>query len=170
MAKEDLEAVSQPVSIKLGYLILVVLTLATAIVGSLGSINAATFYTLLRQPSWAPPPGIFGPVWTILYTMMAIVACRLWQRLRDFKHPILRAYYLQLFLNGAWSWIFFNWHLGSLGLATIALLVAVLIQLMIAAFRIDPVSTALLGPYVLWVSFAGCLNLSLWLANPQLLA
>lgn len=151
----------------IGWLILCYLV---AGIGGVASINAGSFYAQLVRPEWAPPGSLFGPVWTALYTLMAIAAWLVWRQ-RGFRHarPALILFLVQLAVNGLWSWLFFAWQLGALSFIDILLLL-VLINLTIVSFwRIKPLAAMLLVPYLLWVSFAAVLNYSIWQLNPQLL-
>src|SRR5690606_37211061 len=91
-----------------------------AAIGGMASINATEFYAELTQPSWAPPGGVFGPVWTVLYTLMGISAW-LVQRENGIKAaPVaLSLFMIQLVLNALWTWVFFHWRLGALSFVTI---------------------------------------------------
>ncbi len=148
---------------------LVVCFIASGI-GALASIRAQSFYTQLTQPSWAPPPWVFGPVWTILYAMMAIAAWLVW-RTGGFRanRAALSLFLAQLSVNAIWSWLFFAWHLGALAFADIALLWILVIATTAMFWRVRPLAGALFIPYLLWVSFAAALNFSVWQLNPQIL-
>src|SRR5690606_18792037 len=90
----------------IGWLVLVYV--AAAIAG-VGSVNAPVFYRELTLPDFAPPAWWFGPVWSTLYTMMAIAAWLVWRRF-DQHHGAklaLTMFVLQLGLNVLWSWLFF---------------------------------------------------------------
>ena len=148
---------------------LVVCFIASGI-GALASIRAQSFYTQLTQPNWAPPPWVFGPVWTILYAMMAVAAWLVW-RAGGFRanRAALSLFLVQLAVNAIWSWLFFAWHLGALALADIALLWILVIATLVMFWRVRPLAGALLIPYLLWISFAAALNFSVWQLNPQVL-
>jgi translocator protein len=141
-----------------------------AAVGSAASINAGPFYAQLVRPEWAPPPGVFGPVWTILYALMGVAAWLIW-RADGFRtaRTALTLFLVQLGVNALWSWLFFGWRLGALAFADIVLLWALLVATLIAFWRIRPLAAVLLMPYLLWVSFAAVLNYSVWQLNPQFL-
>ena len=149
-------------------LTIVALTYLAAGIGALGSVNAPLFYQQLQQPDWAPPAWLFGPVWTTLYTLMAIAAWLVW---RSSKHAqlALRLYFSQLVVNALWSWLFFAWYLGALAFANILLLLALIIVTAICFWRYNKLAGLLLVPYLLWVSFAAVLNFSIWQLNPGVL-
>jgi tryptophan-rich sensory protein len=138
-----------------------------AFLGAAASINAPTFYAELTQPEWAPPAWLFGPVWTTLFSMMAVAAWLVWRRGGwALQRRSLGLFLLQLVFNALWSWLFFAWQLGGLALADIVVL-WVAIAATIATFRqVSRVAAVLLVPYLAWVTFAGVLNFSLWRMNP----
>ena len=140
-----------------------------AAVGSAASIRAASFYTELVQPGWAPPPAIFGPVWTVLYALMGVAAWLVW-RVGGFRAAgtALSLFMAQLVVNALWSWLFFGWQRGALAFADIVLLWLLVVATLIAFWRVRPLAGVLLIPYLLWVSFATALNYSVWQLNPQI--
>lgn len=154
-----------------GALFWVGLTFLTAALGGLASARAAGFYGALQLPGWAPPAWVFGPVWSVLYALMALSAWLVWRH----RHTVsgssgLGLYALALLPNALWSWLFFAWQLGLWALIDIAVL-WVLVGLTVRAFwRVRPVFGWLLVPLWAWVSFAGLLNAALWQANPALLS
>lgn len=139
-------------------------------IGVIASISAASFYAQLVQPHWAPPPSVFGPVWTILFALMGIAAWLVW-RTGGFRanRSALSLFLLQLAVNALWSWLFFAWHRGDLAFADIMLLWLLIVATLVSFWRVRPLAGALLIPYLLWVSFAAALNFSMWQLNPQLL-
>ena len=141
-----------------------------AAIGSAASIQAGSFYTQLVRPDWAPPPDIFGPVWTVLYALMGIAAWLVW-RVAGFRaaRTALTLFLVKLAVNALWSWLFFGWHLGAVAFADIVLLWVLIVATLIAFWRIRPIAGALLIPYLLWVSFASALNYAVWQLNPQIL-
>lgn len=141
-----------------------------AVIGGAASTQAGPFYTELVRPEWAPPPSIFGPVWTVLYILMGIAAWLVW-RVGGFRAAqfALTLFLVQLALNALWTWLFFGFHLGALAFAEILLLWVLIVATLIAFWRIRPLAGALLVPYLLWVSFASALNYSVWQLNPQVL-
>jgi tryptophan-rich sensory protein len=154
----------------LGLIGWLVTSFAASAVGALASIQAKSFYGQLVQPTWAPPPALFGPVWSLLYAMMAIAAWLVWRRGGFRANRIALSLFLaQLVLNALWSWLFFAWHLGASAFADIVILWVLIIATLISFWRVRPLAGALLIPYLLWVSFASALNYSIWQLNPQVL-
>lgn len=149
----------------------IALAQAAGIVGSFATVEARTFYAQLAQPAWAPPGGIIGPIWIVLFTLMGIAAWLVWrERERANVRTALTLFVVQLVVNAAWSWLFFAFHLGGVSFLWIVLLLALVIATAIAFWRIRPAAGALLVPYMAWLCFAGALNYVLWRANPSLLA
>jgi translocator protein len=153
-----------------GLLAWLIVSFIAAAIGGVASIQAGPFYTQLLRPDWAPPPTIFGPVWTVLYTLMGIAAWLVW-RVGGFRaaKAALTLFLVQLALNALWSWLFFGWYRGAFAFADILLLWALIVATLIFFWRIRPLAGALLVPYLLWVSFASALNYSVWQLNPQVL-
>ena len=147
-----------------------IVSFIAAAIGGAASIQAGPFYTQLIRPDWAPPPWIFGPVWTALYALMGVAAWLVW-RVGGFRaaQSALTLFLAQLALNALWSWLFFAWHRGALAFVDILLLWALIIATLIAFWRIRALAGALLVPYLLWVSFATALNHAVWKLNAQLL-
>jgi tryptophan-rich sensory protein len=143
---------------------------AASAVGAVASIQAKSFYSQLTQPTWAPPPWLFGPVWTVLYALMSIAAWLVW-RSGGFRanRIALSLFLLQLSLNALWTWFFFAWHHGALAFADIVLLWVLIVATLVSFRRVRPLAGTLLIPYLLWVSFASVLNYSVWQLNPQVL-
>ncbi len=141
---------------------------AAAAVGAIASSNAGGFYQQLVQPAWAPPASWFGPVWTVLYALMAVAAWLVWRQ-GGFRHAggALLLFVVQLAVNALWTWLFFSWRLGMLAFVEIILLWLLIVMTMVAFRRVNQTASILLLPYLLWVSFAAALNYALWQANPQ---
>jgi benzodiazapine receptor len=134
-----------------------------ALIGGLGVAGTAAEYQNLNQPSWAPPSWLFGPVWTILYAMIAVAGWLVWRRTG--WNRALTVYAVQLVLNAVWTPIFFGF--GQYGLALIDIVVLwLLIGATIYLFRpISRTAAWLLVPYWAWVTFATALNAAIWHAN-----
>ena len=146
------------------------LCFAAAAVGAFASIEAASFYAQLAQPSWAPAASVFGPVWSLLYALMGIAAWLVWREggWRR-QRGVLLLFVVQLAVNAIWSWLFFAWHRGALAFADIVLLWLLIVVTLIGFWRVRSLAGALLLPYVCWVSFAAALNFAVWQLNPRIL-
>ena len=147
------------------------LSFAAAAIGALASVQAATFYQQMTQPSWAPPSSVFGPVWSVLYALIGIAAWLVWREggWRR-QRGVLTLFVVQLAVNALWSWLFFGWHRGALAFADIVLLWLLIVATMVGFWRVRPVAGALLLPYLAWVGFASALNFAVWQMNAGVLA
>jgi tryptophan-rich sensory protein len=113
---------------------------------------------------------VFGPVWTILYTLIAVAAWLVWRE-RDSRSvkPALGLMIIQLAANSLWTWIFFAWRKGGWAFGEIVVLWILIAGTTAAFWRIRTVAGALFLPYLAWVSFAAALTYSVWQRNPLLL-
>jgi tryptophan-rich sensory protein len=145
--------------------------LATLAVAQLGRIASAPeiggWYAGLAKPSFNPPDGAFAPVWITLYVLMAIAAWLVWRAPVDeaARRGALGAWWIQLGLNLAWSWIFFA--AKDLAWAFVDI-VALLGAIGFTIWRFAAISRGaawLLAPYLAWVGFAALLNFSVWRLN-----
>ncbi|HET9423801.1 MAG TPA: TspO/MBR family protein, partial [Gemmatimonadaceae bacterium] len=153
----------------LGLLASLLLCFATAAIGALATRSAPEFYAALTRPTWAPPASVFGPVWTLLYALMAVAAWLVGKErgLRAARLP-LGLFAVQLVLNALWSWLFFAWRRGLLAEVEIVVLLALIALTLVAFWRVRPVAGVLLLPYLLWVGYATALTFALVGLNPAL--
>ena len=137
-----------------------ILTFLIAFLGGLSnSFTDWSWYERLEQSSLRPPNYIFGIVWPILYTLMAVVSF-LQAKL------IYKVYIAQLILNGAWSWIFFAHQALTLALFDIIILIILNVIILHKLWTNNSyVSFFLYLPYVLWISFASYLNANIVFLN-----
>ncbi len=155
---------------KTRWLPLIVLLLAAFSAAAIGGIATGSsvrdWYPLLNKPSWNPPSWVFGPAWTLLYTLMSIAAWRIWLR-RDQPGAIttLRLHAVQLIANALWSILFFGQRRPDLALMEIGVLWTLLLIIQIRLFRQDRPAALLWLPYLAWVTFATALNTSIWWLN-----
>jgi len=146
------------------------LSLGAAAVGAVASVRANIFYQELSRPEWAPPAWIFGPVWSILYLLMAIAAWIVWRH-RGFRESgmALWLFIAQLTANALWSWLFFSWHNGAWSFYEILILWVLLLCTVASFWRLRSLAGALLLPYLAWVTFASALCFAIWRLNPAAL-
>lgn len=142
-----------------------VFTLAVGLVaGQVTVPNIASWYSGLAKPSFNPPNGIFAPVWTALYVLIAVAAWRVW-RVAGWWAKGLALWLIQLALNFAWSFIFFGAHNPGAALADLVILWFAIAATLTVFWRTDRAAGGLLIPYLAWVSFAGVLNFWVWRLN-----
>jgi len=151
-----------------GLLLWLLAAFAAGAVGAIASVDAASFYARLSKPSWAPPAGVFGPVWSTLYALMGVAAWLVW-RSPAARGAALGLFGTQLAANALWSWLFFAWHRGAMAAVEVLVLLVLIVATIAAFWRISRLAALLLVPYVLWVSFASVLTWAVWRSNPGLL-
>lgn len=135
--------------------------LATLLSGGMGD------FRMLNQPPLSPPGWVFPVVWTVLYLLMGYSSYRVYTAGKPpaFTQRALKLYAAQLFFNFLWPIVFFSfaWYLGAF---FVLLILWALILLTLRAFTaIDETAGDLLIPYILWVTFAGYLNLGVYFLN-----
>jgi tryptophan-rich sensory protein len=117
------------------------------------------WYAGLAKPSFNPPNWLFGPVWTLLYLLIAVAGWRVFESDRG-GWP-MKLWWAQLALNFLWSPVFFAAHQIGLALALILLLLGAILAFIVASWRQDRVAAWLFAPYAAWVGFASALNASI---------
>ncbi len=131
------------------------------------SRSVTEWYPTLVKPSWTPPNAVFGPVWAVLYVLMAIAAWMVWRK--DMRFAGVRAalilFFVQLGLNFLWSLLFFGLRSPGLALIDIAALVVALALTVWAFFQHSRWAGAIMLPYLAWACFAAALNLAIWQLN-----
>jgi benzodiazapine receptor len=143
---------------------LVVSFVAVALVALIGGLSTDTgpgsWYQGLEQPAWNPPDAVFGPVWTLLYTIMAIAAWLVFRHgpSRPAVRLALGAYAVQLALNLAWTLVFFGAESVTVALGVIVALLVALLATIALFLRVERLAGLLLVPYALWVAYAAALN------------
>lgn len=143
-----------------------VLAAAAAAIGvaGLGALmtDLGPWYQSLRQPSWKPPDWLFGPGWTLIFAFAAMAGVTAWRQApnRASREWLLVLFALNGFLNILWSLLFFrlqrpDWALAEVGFFWLSILLLILV-----VSRYSKASSALLLPYLAWVTFAAALNLA----------
>jgi benzodiazapine receptor len=125
------------------------------------------WYSNLIRPAWTPPSWVFGPVWSVLYTLMAIalILVIINRANHEITFPVI-LFIIQLSLNAGWVGIFFGLHQIGFAFLEILFLWTVILFTVIAFWKVSQLGAVLLLPYLFWVSFAAVLNFSLWRLNP----
>lgn len=129
-------------------------------------IASSEWYNALNKPSWNPPNWLFGPVWTLLYTLMGIAAWRVWNKF-GFRHArmALITFLIQLILNGLWSQLFFGLQAPGWAFLEIFFLLAAILVTTFLFSKKNRTAAWLMVPYILWVGFAAVLNGTIWWIN-----
>jgi len=124
------------------------------------------WYRTLARPAIAPPNWVFGPVWTLLYGLMAFAAWRIWLAPSSPGRILALGLFLaQLALNLAWTWIFFRKHAIGAALIEVSVLWAAIRATTAAFSRVEVGASWLMAPYLAWVTFAAALNAAFWRLN-----
>lgn len=143
---------------------IILLILLCNFVGAVGSYftfsSISNWYVYLNKPFFNPPNYLFGPVWTLLYTLMGISAFLAWKNKKAMKY-----FWIQLFLNGIWTPIFFGARNLGLAFIVIVVLLVYIVKTIQAFAKVNKTASYLLYPYLAWVSFASLLNFTLWYLN-----
>lgn len=143
--------------------------IAVSVVALIGANSPPdAWFEALRKPSFNPPGAVFGPVWTLLYLLMAIAAWLVVKQTsapRQQRRTAMGLMGLQLFLNALWSPLFFGLHSPGWAFVDICLLWLAIVVTIKAFAAIRPAAAWMLAPYVLWVSFALVLNGTIWMMN-----
>lgn len=150
---------------------LVVSILACQCAGLIGSIFTMpaipTWYETSAKPSFTPPSWLFAPAWVTLYILMGVAAFLIWRKGLDIRNveSALIIFLVQLVLNALWSAIFFGAKSLIGGAVVIVLLWIAILFTILRFFKISAAAGGLLIPYILWVSFASVLNISILALN-----
>lgn len=121
------------------------------------------WYAALNKPSFNPPNWLFGPVWTVLYVLIAMAGWRTWETGRSSGRMTL--WWVQLVLNFLWPLVFFVLRQPWIALVIILALLVTILLFARRSWTVDRVSAVAFVPYAAWVAFASLLNLSLAVLN-----
>lgn len=127
--------------------------------------NSMDIYEELIVPPLAPPSWVFPVVWTILFILMGISAYLIYISDSPYKNSALKIYAIQLVVNFFWTIIFFNLEMYLFAFIWLLLLLVLIILMIMSFSMINKTAAYLQIPYLLWVMFAGYLNLSIYLLN-----
>ena len=138
----------------------IIISFTAGAIGSFVTLPAIpTWYAELDKPFFSPPNWVFGPVWTILYLLMAIALWKIWiMPTKQNKKPAYIAFGVQLALNIAWSLVFFGLQLPWAAVLVIVALIAAIVVTIRLFWAQSRLAAYLLMPYLLWVLFATALN------------
>ncbi len=149
------------------------LALAVAALAGLASWSSVDgWYAHADRTLWNPPNQVFGPVWSVLYSVMAVAAWLVWRQPSSPERTVaLRTYVAQLALNAAWPPLFFLLYdvIGGVGLwmslGWILMLDFAVLATIVFFWRVSRLSSVMLFPYWTWLLFATALNASLAVMN-----
>ena len=142
----------------------IALPLAVGGISALLTRNGMQTFQTLNKPALAPPAWLFPVAWTILYVLMGIASYLVLTSGKPNKFA-LTLYSVQLIFNFFWSIIFFNLERYLFAFIWLILLWVLILLTTISFFKISKPAGYLMLPYLLWVAFAGYLNLCIYLLN-----
>jgi tryptophan-rich sensory protein len=151
---------------------LVVSIAACLAAGAIGSVFTRSaipiWYAALEKPAFSPPNWLFAPVWTLLYILMGVAAFLAWRKglANQQVRVSLIIFLIQLVLNALWSVVFFGLKSPLYGFILIVVLWLAILVTILRFYKISRVASVLMWPYLIWVTFASVLNISIWLLNP----
>ena len=137
-------------------------------VGGLSSIitrESSEIYKNLNRPPLSPPSWVFPIVWTFLYILMGISSYIIYESNSNIKNKALTVYIIQLAVNFIWPILFFNLNMFLLSFIWIILLFVLILYTVVLFYEIKPLAAYLQIPYILWIIFAGYLNLMVYILN-----
>lgn len=147
----------------LGFLVVVYVV---AFVGYLGLRHGLAWYAGLIHPKAALPAWALGPIWAMLCLLLGYVGWRLWtaenSRVRSLALCLFAG---ELILHSVWAWLLFGLQKPLGSLVVLGFLGAVAIASFFAAHRVRPITAVLVGPFLVWLLYAGFLNYGLWTLN-----
>ncbi|MDA8248259.1 MAG: tryptophan-rich sensory protein [Rhodospirillales bacterium] len=136
-----------------------------------GAVDAAltapairTWYLSLVRPPGTPPNWVFGPVWMVLYVLIAVAAWLVWQR--PWHRRALLLWGWQLLANALWTPLFFGLHLVGAALVEVVVLVLLVAITATEFARLSRPAAWLMFPYLLWTCYATYLTAGFWWLNP----
>ena len=149
------------------FIISIAIPLVVGGLSALLTMKSMDIYKEINQPKFAPPGYLFPIVWTGLYILMGISSGRIYLKntLSNQKDYSLVIYALSLFFNCVWSIIFFNARSYLFAFIWLVILWALVLTTIIKYYKIDKLSATLQIPYLAWITFAGYLNLAIFLLN-----
>ncbi|QOX64730.1 tryptophan-rich sensory protein [Anoxybacterium hadale] len=129
------------------------------------TMDSMQAYDAVAKPDLVPPNWVFPIVWTILYILMGISAYLVYVSDSSYRNQALRIYAIQLVMNFFWSIIFFNLQMYLLAFIWLLLLLGMIVLMIVSFYQVNKTAAYLQIPYLIWVLFAGYLNLSIYLMN-----
>lgn len=147
------------------YGVSILIALAVGVIGGIVTRSGLANYEQLIKPALTPPSAVFPIVWSILYVLMGISAAQIYLSSNALRNTALSIYSIQLAANFIWSFLFFGLGQSFLAFLWLILLWVLIFIMIIRFYQIKPSAGILQIPYLVWVTFAGYLNLAIWLLN-----
>jgi len=149
------------------YAVSILISLGTGLLSALITSGSMDIYSRVETPPLSPPPILFPIVWTVLYILMGISAAMIYTSAADGKKKkaALTVYGISLFFNFGWSLFFFSLQAFLFSFIWLLILLILIIKTVFDYYSVNKTAALLQIPYILWVTFAGYLNLGIWLLN-----
>ncbi|MBE5875716.1 MAG: tryptophan-rich sensory protein [Lachnospiraceae bacterium] len=150
------------------YAIAILIPLAVGGLAAFLTRNNMDIYDQINKPPLAPPAIVFPIVWTILYILMGVSSARIWLKRGNNPEATvdgLFTYGIQLFFNFFWSLFFFNLQEFFFAFLWLLILWGLILRMILQFRKVDALAAILQIPYLVWVTFAGYLNLMIYLSN-----
>lgn len=147
-------------------LLFVAIPLLVGGLSALITMGSMESFNLINKPPLSPPAWLFPVVWTILFILMGVASYIVWEQGTGEQRRIaLTVYFVQLFFNFCWSVIFFSFEAYLFAFVWLVILWVLILATAILFYKISKSAGYLMLPYLLWVAFAGYLNLAIYLLN-----
>ena len=148
--------------------VFLLLVIIASLVGA-GFEAGEWFHVILIQPSWTPPYWLFGPVWALVYILMALAAWKVWLTAHYSRLQTLIWWALLLLLNVGWLALIFGLHRPGWALPLLGLAIGIAVFCIRAFSRLSRPAALLMTPYLAWITFLWVLNFAIWALNGGLL-
>jgi translocator protein len=136
--------------------------------GATASVLGSRWYRRLDKPPWQPPGPVFGPVWTVVYALIAASMLVARDRGGEGQRPLFVLFGTNLGLNLAWTLIFFRGRSPLAAGVEIIILESTTVALVVRAWPLSRLAALLLVPYAIWVAFATALTWAIWARNSRI--
>lgn len=145
----------------------VLYSLIIIVLAMFGSMGSKEYYSTLNLPKGAPPSWLFPVAWGIIYTLIIIAAIIIVVKAKDgmYKKDAISFYYTQLLVNAFWPYIFFVFKTPLLAFLWLILLLVLVVINALKFYNLNKISGYLYIPYILWLLYAGYINLFVALLN-----
>ena len=128
------------------------------------SLSKEPWYSTIIKPTINPPDWVFAPLWITLYLAMSVAILLIWIN-PNRSEKVIYIYFVHLFINGSWSLFFFGLHLILVSLIIIGVIIFLVAWLIKLYYPINKLSSFLMVPYLMWLSYAFVLNFYIFILN-----
>lgn len=151
------------------YLVAIAIPLLFGMISALLTKDNMQIFDEITKPPLSPPAALFPIAWGILYILMGVSSAMIYNSIndqnRDLARQALTYYIISLAFNFLWSILFFNLRVFAIAVLCLAILLFFIIKTALSYFKINRVAAYLQIPYILWVIFAGYLNIAIAIIN-----